>query len=167
MSSKDKEAALRLWQSTPLHLTPEGLARLKAKLARLEAMVPELISETKRTRAYGDTSDNAEYKEAKMTNRRVQRQILAIQDQLKKVEIIKSGPGAGGKVQLGSTVTLISADGSRKTFRILGPHETNPGKGFISFQSPLGAALLGHALSDKINVATPQGVKEYTILEVR
>ena len=96
--SKDKEAAMRLWQSSPVYLTPDGLKRLKEKLAHLQSLLPNLIEETRRTRAYGDTSDNAEYKDAKITNRRVQRQILAIQDQLKKVEIIQPGPSRTGSI---------------------------------------------------------------------
>ncbi len=164
--SKDKEAALRQWQSSPVHLTPEGLKRLKAKLARLKAMLPHLISETQRTRAYGDTSDNAEYKDAKVTNRRVQRQILAIQDQLKKVEIIEAGPGPAGAVRLGSTV-VMEIKGIRKTFQVLGQQETDPAKGRISFESPLGAALMGRKPSEKVIVETPQGPQEYLIVEVR
>lgn len=166
-SKKDEEAALRLWQSTPLHLTPEGLKKLQEKLAQLETILPGLISETARTRAYGDTSDNFEYKEAKLASRRVQRQILAIQDKLKKVVIINEGPSPRGTVQIGSTVLLEAKGGNRKIFRIVGSHETNPSKGFISFQSPLGAALMDRARSDKITVETPRGQEEYLIIDVR
>jgi transcription elongation factor GreA len=165
-SAKDKEAALRLWQSTPVYLTPEGHRKLKAKLERLKSILPGLIAETQRTRGYGDTSDNAEYKDAKMASRRTQRQILMIEDQLKKVVIINEGPNAAGKVQIGSTVT-VEAKGQQKTFQILGSYETNPASGKISFQSPLGDALMDHAAKEIVVVETPQGPQEYKILEVR
>jgi transcription elongation factor GreA len=164
-SAKDKEAALRLWQSTPVYLTPEGHRKLKAKLERLKSVLPGLISETQRTRGYGDTSDNAEYKDAKMASRRTQRQILMVEDQLKKVVLIDEGPNAAGKVQIGSTV-VIEANGKERTFQILGPYETNPTSGKISFQSPLGAALMDHVPNETVTVETPQGPQKYKILKV-
>jgi transcription elongation factor GreA len=165
-SSKEKEAALRFWQSSPVYLTPAGLKLLKEKLARLERILPGLISETQRTRGYGDTSDNAEYKDAKMASRRVQRQILSIQDQLKKVEIIKAGPSSTGRVQIGSTVVLRANDGKQKIFQVLGSPETNPAAGRISFESPLGAALMDKAPLDRVMAQTPQGPREYLIVEI-
>ncbi|MGD1003399.1 MAG: transcription elongation factor GreA [Minisyncoccia bacterium] len=154
----------------PVYLTPEGVARLKARLERLKASLPAAIAETSRTSAYGDRSDNAEYKEAKGILRRTHGQIFNIEDQLKRVVIIPSGADAMGTIQLGSTVIVeIKKDGAllRKTFRILGSSETDPGRGRISHTSPLGAALLGRAAGDVVTVQTPGGTQEYKVVEVR
>jgi len=158
----------------PLYLTEEGSKRLKEKLAHLKSALPNFIAEAQRTAAYGDRSDSAEYKDAKSTLRRTHRQILNIQDQIKRVVIIKTGPNTSGKVQLGSTVLLEIMDsarspqaGEQKTFQIVGPQETNPDKGRISYQSPLGAALMSHGEGDSVTIETGSGRKEYRILEIK
>ena len=161
----------------PVYLTPEGVKRLEARLARLKAFLPDAIAETARTSAYGDRSDSAEYKEAKGILRRTHGQIFNIEDQLRRVALIPpTGAGATGTVQLGSTVTVeIKKDGaasrapapSRKTFRILGSSETDPSRGRISHTSPLGAALLGHIAGDIVTVQAPGGAQEYKIIEIK
>lgn len=150
----------------PVHLTPEGIRRLEARLARLKQSLPAAIEEAGRTAAYGDRSDNAEYKEAKGILRRTKGQILNIEDQLKRVIAIPSGAGAAGLVRLGSTVKL-STNGGMKIFRILGSSETDPSRGRISHTSPLGAALVGHVVGDTVIVQTPGGKQEYIVREVK
>lgn len=155
----------------PIHLTPEGIKRLHARLARLKKDLPAFIEEAQRTAAYGDRSDSSEYKEAKGILRRTHRQIFAIEDQLKRVVEIPNGGNASGTVQIGCTVVLALNDHDnkkiRKTFRILGSSETDPGKGRISYKSPLGAALLNHAKGDMVAIQTPKGVQNYRIIEIR
>lgn len=149
----------------PIHLTEEGAAALKEKLARLKASLPHLISEAERTAAYGDRSENAEYKDAKGTLRRTHRQIWSIEDQLKRVVIIKPGPNASHTVGIGSTVT-VEIDGAKKIFQIVGSHETDPAKGRISFNSPLGTTLMGHKEGDIITLQAANGLRTYRILEI-
>ncbi len=154
----------------PVHLTPDGVRRLEARLARLKLSLPAAIAETARTSAYGDRSDNAEYKEAKGILRRTHGQIFNIEDKLKRVVLIPSGTGAEGTIQLGSTVVVeIKKNGApfRKTFRILGSSETDPGRGRISHASPLGAALIRHIVGDVVTVHTPGGIREYKIVEIK
>ena len=155
---------LQVRDTGPVYLTPEGIQKLKDKLARLKASIPELASEAKRTADYGDRSENAEYKEAKGKLRGTHRNILAIEDQLKRAVAIK--PSASGKVQLGSTVVL-EVGGKSKEFQIVGPSETDPAKGRISHQSPLGAALLGHKPGNSVAIPTPKGSQEYLIIEIK
>jgi transcription elongation factor GreA len=150
----------------PVHLTKDGFKSLQEKLERLKLALPEFINEAKRTAAYGDRSDNAEYKEAKSILRRTHRQILNIEDQIRRAVIIASGSNSSGAVQLGSIVVL-EIDGAQKTFQILGSHESNPANGRISYQSPLGSALMGHIKGDIVTVQTASGSKKYCILEIR
>lgn len=157
---------LRKWNS-PVHLTPAGLKRLQAKLERLKQSLPHLVSEAARTAAYGDRSENAEYKDAKSTLRRTYRQISAIEDQLKRVSVIDTDKNIAGTVQLGSTVVVEYKKGEQKTFQILGPQESSPANGRISDQSPLGAALLGHSKMDTVTVQTAGGVRECRIIDIR
>jgi transcription elongation GreA/GreB family factor len=149
----------------PVHLTPEGIKRLEARLERLKQSLPAVIEEAARTAAYGDRSDNAEYKEAKGILRRTHGQIFNIEDQLRRVVAIPSGMDAEGTIRLGSTVKL-SASGAIKIFRIVGSSETDPLRGRISHKSPLGAALLGHTTGDVVIFKTPGGTQEYTVVEI-
>ena len=150
----------------PIHLTEEGLKQLEQKLERIKKSLPELIAETQRAAAYGDRSENAEYKLAKSALRRANFQILEIQEQLKRVIVINTGSNASETIQLGSTVVLES-DGTQKTFQIVGSQETNPTNGRISYLSPIGAALMKHKRGDTIIIKTPTGLKKYTVLEIR
>jgi len=155
----------------PVYLTPEGIKRLEARLARLKASLPAVIEEAARTAAYGDRSDNAEYKEAKGILRRTHGQIFNIEDQLRRVVAIPSGADTDGSasgvaaVRLGSTIKL-DLNGAIKIFRILGSSETDPSRGRISHTSPLGAALLGHSKDDIVIVQTPAGKQEYRIIKI-
>jgi transcription elongation GreA/GreB family factor len=153
-------------------LTPQAHARLKEQLARIKASLPALAAEAGRTADYGDRSDNAEYKEAKSLLRRANRQVLVIEDQLKRVAVIDADEKTTGTIRLGSTVVLElkNVEGSavrQVTFRILGPYETNPGAGRISQKSPLGAALIGHVKGDTITIKTELGKREYRILQIK
>ena len=163
MSPRSKDAPL---EPEPIYLTPEGHLRLQRKLERLKRELPAFIEETARTAAYGDRSDNAEYKEAKSTLRRTQRQIWTIEDQLKRIVLIEPGRNATGTVHLGSTVMLEFPDRTRRTLEIVGPFETDPSKGRISHLSPLGAALIGHAIDETVVVTAANGPRKYRILEV-
>jgi len=157
---------LKMRDESPISITDEGLRRLKEKLKRLKGALPEYIAETQRTAAYGDRSENDEYRDAKSTLRRAHRQILSTQDQIKRAVVINPNPKNVGKAQLGSIVAL-EASGGRREFQILGSHEANPSKGRISNQSPLGAALMNHVKGDTITIKTTRGVQTYRILEIR
>lgn len=159
--------ARRAHDDGPIPLTRDGLANLKRRLERLKSDLPHLRSEAARTAAFGDRSDNAEYTEAKSQLRRANRQLLVLQDQINRAVIIAPGPSASGTVQLGSTVVLETDGGGHSTFQILGPRETDPGNGRISDRSPLGAALMNHAVGDTVTVQAGNGAREYRIIEVR
>src|SRR3989344_6779773 len=146
-----KSDELRRREDGPIHLTENGLQSLKEKLERLKKALPERIAETARTAAFGDRSDNAEYKAAKAILRRTHYQILEIQEQIKRVVIIKMGRNASGTVQIGSVVVL-AVNGTQKTYQILGSQETDPGKGRISFQSPLGAAIMNRRKGETVTI---------------
>ncbi len=159
-SRKDRELYQKEWLAAAIPMTAEGVAAWERKLTRLKQILPGLIEETARTAAYGDRSENAEYVEAKKLMRRTQWQILTLEDKLKRVQVIPSGPNANGTIQLGSEVILESGT-TKKTYHIVGPEEAEPAKGRISHLSPLGAALIGKKVDEKIFLSTPSGEKEY------
>jgi len=151
----------------PFFVTAEGLERLHTYLDRLKQSLPHLISEAERTAAYGDRSENDEYKHAKALLRRTHRQISTAEHRINRASVIPSGPSASGAIRLGSTVVLDAGGGKQKTFLILGPHEADPAKGRISDRSPLGTVLMGRRQGETVTVKTENGAQEYGILEVR
>ncbi|MDE2019354.1 MAG: GreA/GreB family elongation factor [Patescibacteria group bacterium] len=153
----------------PVYLTATGIARLKAKLARLKQELPELAAEAGHAASFGDRSENDAYKQAKGILRRTQRQIWTIEAQLKNAVEIKIGQkGKSDKqiVELGSTVTIKSGNGARRTYQILGTLETNPSEGIISHKSPLGAALVGKKEGDIAEIKTARGKQEWKITKI-
>jgi transcription elongation factor GreA len=152
----------------PVYLTPAGIAALEKDLERLKKRLPALAEEAARTAAYGDRSDNAEYKQAKGALRGTRRHIYGIEDQLKRVVAIQPGTNADGTVRQGSVVNLLDlGEKKEKRFEILGASETDPMRGRISDQSPLGKALVGRAVGDVVTIKTEKGEKEYRILKVK
>jgi transcription elongation factor GreA len=150
----------------PVYLTPAGIEHLQKRLERLRQNISSLAAETARTAAYGDRSDNAEYKQVKGALRRTHAEIFEIEQKLKRAVAIEAGPGTDGRIRLGSTVVL-EMNSIKKTYQLVGPAETDPPHGRISFQSPLGIALIGHTAGEIIELKTADGIKKYNVLEVR
>lgn len=147
-------------------MTENKLNELKNKLEKLKNFSrPEAAKEVSRLAELGDFSENAEYQLAKGRLRGINNTILKIEQQLKEAIIIK--PQNNNEViQLGHTVTMENSVGQKKTYLILGSTETNPQKGIISYQSPLGAALMGHKIGDTITVNLLNNETNYKVLKI-
>lgn len=161
-----KSEELRKRDTSPIYLTEEGLDKLRKELEHLKRVLPKCIAETQTAAAFGDRSENAAYQVAKASLRRTNWQILSIEEQLKRIEVIVPSRNSSGTVQLGSTV-ILEINEKQTTFKIVGPRETDPAHGRISHLSPLGAALMNHKKDDVITIKTESGAREYRILEVR
>jgi transcription elongation factor GreA len=150
-------------QQDPL-LTQEKFLQLERDLDRLKNTArPQAAAEVKRLAELGDFSENAEYQLAKGKLRGINSRIFAIEVQLKNAVIIQKEES--GVVEIGSTVT-VSDGHEQKTFTLLGSAETKPGKGVISYTSPVGKALLGHEVGDMVEIVLPQKTLLYTILNI-
>ncbi len=150
-------------KSDPL-ITREKFLELERKLDRLKNVSrPEAASEVKRLAELGDFSENAEYQLAKGRLRGINSRILSIEIQLKQAIVINHEDS--GQVQVGSTVTINDGT-SEKIYQILGSTETRPQQGIISHNSPVGKALLGHEVGDKVRVALATREVEYTITKI-
>ncbi|MDD4271193.1 MAG: GreA/GreB family elongation factor [Patescibacteria group bacterium] len=146
------------------HLTEAKYNELKNKLNRLKFNRPRLAEEVKKYASDGDFSENAAYQIAKGKLRGMNQRILEIEDHLKRAVIIKPNKKSG-VVQLGSSVT-VEANGREKTYLILGSSETNPAKGIISRNSPIGSALIGRRLGDQIKIKLADREIEYKIIKI-
>jgi transcription elongation GreA/GreB family factor len=151
----------------PTYLTAEGIDKLARRLKQIEECdLPQAIIDVRQTGEFGDFSENAEYQEAKARMRRLRDQATGIREKLKTAIVIEHGAGGAGGVQLGSVVVLETSDGQQKKFEIVGPQETDPLRGRLSFKSPLGAKLLNRTVGESVSVRGAAGEVVYTILEI-
>lgn len=147
-------------------LTKEKFAEFKNKLEKLiNVNRPRAAEEVKRLAELGDFSENVEYQLAKGRLRGINERILILENQIRQAVIIDPQTRTGA-VQIGHTVTLAGAAG-QKTYLILGSSETNPQKGVISHNSPLGAALIGKKVGEKIKVKLKDKEVEYEIIRIK
>lgn len=137
--------------SDPL-MTRAKFDELTRKLATLRRDRPAAAAEVSRLAQLGDFSENAEYQMAKGRLRGMNDAIDRLQHQIDHAEIIEQNDDPD-VVQIGSTV-VVEHGGTQRTFHILGSSETDPSRGIISHASPIGAALLGHAVGDDVEVRT-------------
>jgi len=146
------------------NLTEAKYNELKNKLASLKFNRPGLAEEVKKYASDGDFSENAAYQIAKGRLRGMNQKILEIEEHLKRAIIIKPNKNSN-IVQLGNSVT-IKTDGEEKTYLILGSSETNPQKGIISHNSPIGASLIGKKINDKVKINLADKKVEYKIIKI-
>jgi transcription elongation factor GreA len=145
-------------------LTQEGVDELKSEHAGLVAQRPQVADRIKHARELGDLSENAEYQSAREEQDRVESRIAELENVLRTVQIIKK-PKASGKVVLGSTVVL--KDGKTITYQVVGTMEADPSSGKISDESPIGKALMGKAVGDKVELKSPAGSHSYKVIEIK
>lgn len=147
-------------------LTPAKFDELTAKLKKLkEVSRPKTAAEVSRLAELGDFSENMEYQLAKGKLRGINSAIIFLESQLTNADIINTNQDTG-KVQLGNTVTVSVGD-VLKTFQILGSTETNPSKGIISHNSPIGAALVGRKVGDEVTIQLAGKEVTYRIIKMQ
>ncbi len=146
-------------------MTEAKFVELQKKLERLKSSQPQAARDVARLAEMGDFSENVEYQLAKGRLRSINQNITQIEFDLEHAEIIKPTKNSD-RVQVGSTVTVDSEKGTN-TFQILGSSETNPAKGVISHTSPIGSALLGHQVGEKIKIHIGNKDVDYTIVKIQ
>jgi len=151
-------------RTTDNHITQNAFDKMCKKLERLEKSLRDLAAEVTRTQEMGDLSENAAYQEAKFTLRRTMGQIEGLKERIKNAIIIKK-PVSNDLVQIGSIVIVVR-DGKQTQFEILGSHETDPLRGKISHLSPIGSALIGKKVSDKVSVEIAGDIMEYEVISI-
>ena len=146
-------------------LTVEGAARLRAELDELTKVKrPEVIARIRAAKELGDLKENADYTASREEQSFLEGRVQAIEARLRTATIVEA-PAAGGRVGLGSAVT-VEIDDDTMVLTIVGSSESDPKTGRISSSSPVGRALLGRAVGDDVAVATPAGENRYRIVAV-
>jgi len=144
----------------------EGQRMLIEDLSRLKAERPEIIDAIEEARAHGDLSENAEYHAAKERQGQVEAMIGDIESKLSRATIIDPATLTGDKIVFGATVTLLDEDDKPVKYQIVGETEADAKNGRISYNSPLGRALIGRRLEDDVEVTVPSGDKYYQVAKI-
>ncbi|BAV64159.1 transcription elongation factor GreA [Sphingobium cloacae] len=140
-----------------------GYDKLTAQLRELKAERPLIVDAIEEARAHGDLSENAEYHAAKERQGQVEATIADLEDKLSRAQVIDPKTLSGDKVIFGATVTLLDEDEKPVQYQIVGQAEADAKAGMISYNSPLGRALIGREVGDEVEVSVPAGDKFYLI----
>jgi len=149
-------------------LTREGLQKLEEELDYLKSSKRREVAERiKIAVSYGDLSENSEYDAAKDEQAFVESRIVQLEKMMRNVRIIDPGNEDKNTVSIGVTVKLKDYEtGDLEEYMIVGSTEADPDAGKISNESPIGAAVLGRSVGDKVTVNTPSGSLEFEIVEI-
>lgn len=151
-----------------IYLTKEGIDKLQQELKQLiDVDRKDVIKKIKETREYGDLSENAEYDAARAQQSMIEGRIEELEALLRKARVIDTSKSrSNGKVSMGDRLK-VSIDGDEMDVQLVGSAESDPAKGLISIESPLGQALLGSKVGDTVHVAIPDGgTVDYTIVTI-
>ncbi|MEN2379390.1 transcription elongation factor GreA [Lactobacillus helveticus] len=147
-------------------MTPEGYKQIEDEIVRLKKDRPRRIKILQAARALGDLSENTEYTEAKRDLGHLQSRLRYLGKQLKYAEIVKTTDD--GKVDWGKTVILkFDDDDETEEYKIVGHMEADLADGKISFDSPLGQAIMKQEAGGVATVEAPAGEYKVTIVEVK
>lgn len=145
----------------------EGYEKLQTEVRHLKMVErPSVIEAIEVARGHGDLSENAEYHAAKERQGQVEAQIADIEDRLSRAMVIDPTTLSGDKVVFGATVHLLDEDDKPVTYQIVGQTEADARIGRISYNSPLGRALIGRTIGEEVEVTTPSGDRYYSIEKV-
>jgi transcription elongation factor GreB len=152
----------------PHYLTPEGAKRYADELNQLLSVErPRIVQEVQEAAAQGDRSENAEYIYGKKRLREIDRRVRFLSKRLESAVVVKPEESVAlREVRFGATVLLRDEAGKESRYTIVGPDEADPGKGRISFESPLGKSLMRKNIGDVVTVRRPAGEVDVTLLTI-
>lgn len=150
-------------------MTAEGHQAILAEIKHLKSIErPKIIKAIAEARAHGDLSENAEYHAAKEQQGLTEARVADLEDMVGRADVIDVSKLSGENVVFGATVVLVDEDTDRESsYQIVGEFEADVKNGKLSITSPIARALIGKAVGDSVEVATPGGGKSYEVLEVR
>src|SRR5690242_7711921 len=150
----------------PHYLTPEGEEKLQAELEELKGPRREELSARLRSAIQmGDLSENADYHKAKEDQGFLEGRIQEIEAILRNSVIIEKTKSTG-VVNIGSQVTIQEDGFDPEAYHLVGPTEADPRKGRISYESPIGRALMDKKVGDTAEAETPGGKIKFKIVKI-
>ncbi len=148
------------------YITPEGYAVLQAEQKALWTRRAEVTAALSAAAAEGDRSENAEYIYRKKELREIDRRIRYLQKRLPDLTVVATQATDRSRIYFGAWVSVEDEGGKEMTYRIVGPDEFDPAKGWISMDSPMARALMKKTLDDEVRVETPNGLAVFYVVAV-
>jgi len=153
--------------SEKVPMLAEGQRKLQEEVKHLKTVErPSIIEAIEVARAHGDLSENAEYHAAKERQGHVEATIADLEDRLSRAMIIDPTMLSGDKILFGATVTLLDEDEKKVRYQLVGQTEADAKSGRISYNSPLGRALIGRQSGEEVEVSAPSGDRYYKIKKI-
>lgn len=147
-------------------ITEEGLKKIKEELENRKITIRQGIADSiKEAKEQGDLSENAEYSEAKRQQAENEAKIAELEFMLKESTVVAYDGKSAGVAQIGSKVK-VSTNGQEMEFQIVGSNEASPAERKISNESPIGKGFIGKKKNDSVQIETPGGKIDFTILAV-
>lgn len=149
------------------YITPEGYKRLQDELTYLwKVERPQVTAAVAEAAAQGDRSENAEYTYGKKRLREIDSRVRFLTKRLDGMVVVDQLPADQSRIYFGAWFRLEDEAGNLHAYRIVGPDEFDPAKGWISIDSPLGRAVLKKAVDDEVRVRLPAGEAVYYVVEI-
>ena len=150
------------------YITPEGYRRLREELDYLwRVKRPQVTRAVSEAAAMGDRSENAEYIYGKKQLREIDRRVRFLTKRLDDMTVVDQLPDDQERIYFGAWFELEDEDGELRRYRLVGPDEFDPDRGWISIVSPMGRAVLGKRTDDEFDLRLPKGQAAYVVTEVR
>jgi transcription elongation factor GreA len=145
-------------------VTVEGHRKLLAEMDELENKRGEIAGNIRTAKAYGDLSENFEYHEAKREQGFLEGRLAQLKQIIPQLHVVKPADVPLDRVSFGSVVTVRDGGGVQWDFFVVGPLEADPMDDRISYEAPLGAALIGRRVGDVVEAQVPAGKAHYEIV---
>ncbi len=151
-----------------IYITKEGKKEKEERLEYLKNVRrPEVLEKLKVAREYGDLSENSEYDAARNEQGRVESEIQMIEETLRQAIIVDSNKINKDVIHVGSTVKVLDLEFNEEmVYKIVGTIESDPDRGYISNESPIGKALMGKKKGETVEIKTPGGSFKVKITSV-
>jgi len=150
-----------------VQISRTGYGKLKEELVRLEKESIELGRRVAEARAMGDLRENGEYIYGRQNLGFVEGRIGEIKGKLNQSQVVDCAEVSCDRAGFGTAVTVLDLNSRQKVvYHLLGPHDSDLTKDGISVLSPVGEALVGLAVGDRVSVKVPRGERHLELLEI-
>jgi len=156
-------------EATTALVTREGFERLRAEFDHLwRERRPETVRALAAAAAEGDRSENAEYTYRKKQLGEIDRRVRYLSKRLESLKVVEQRPTDPGAIYFGAWFRVENVEsGETARYRIVGPDETDAGRGFISIDSPFARAALKKRVDDEFEAPLPGGAARFAVVEVQ
>ena len=150
-------------------MTASGYEDIQMELKKLlNEDRPNIIAAIAEARSHGDLSENAEYQYAKESQSLIEGKIADLENAVGRAEVIDVKSIASNEIKFGATIEIEDEETEKKQkYQIVGDYESDIENGKLSISSPLARGLIGKSKDDSVEINSPKGQKNYTILSVK